>query len=53
MIPRRLLLAGAAMLAANPAAAQKYPMGTKRRELRFAGSGGVMLAGTLLLPTIS
>jgi fermentation-respiration switch protein FrsA (DUF1100 family) len=50
---RRALLAGAAMLAASPAAAQKYPMGTKQRLLRFAGGGGVQLHGTLLLPVIS
>jgi hypothetical protein len=51
---RRALLAGAAALAAPPAAAQKYyPMGTKQQAVRFKGDGGVMLAGTLLLPTIS
>jgi uncharacterized protein len=50
---RRALLAGAALLAAPPAAAQKYPMGTKRLALRFKGAGGVSLSGTLLLPVIS
>ena len=38
---RRALLAGAAALAAPPAAAQKYPMGTKQRTLRFKGAGDV------------
>lgn len=53
MIRRRALLAGAAF-AARPAAAQKYhPMGTKHLDVRFAGSAGVTLSGTLLLPTIS
>jgi hypothetical protein len=50
---RRALLAGAAAFAAPPAAAQKYPMGTKHLDLRFAGAGGVTLSGTLLLPLIS
>ena len=50
---RRALLAGAAVLAAPAAAAQKYPMGTKQRLLRFPGVGGVELSGTLLLPLIS
>ena len=50
---RRALLAGAASLAAPPAAAQKYPMGTKQRPLSFKGVGGVTLNGTLLLPMIS
>jgi pimeloyl-ACP methyl ester carboxylesterase len=50
---RRGLLAGAAVLAAPAAAAQKYPMGTKQRLLRFPGVGGVQLNGTLLLPVIS
>jgi len=52
VIARRALL-GAAALLATPAAAQNYPTGTKRRELRFAGVGGVTLAGTLLLPMAS
>ncbi|HSI00963.1 MAG TPA: alpha/beta fold hydrolase [Reyranella sp.] len=50
---RAALLAGAAAIVAQAAAAQKYPTGTKRRELRFAGVGGVTLAGTLLLPMVS
>jgi pimeloyl-ACP methyl ester carboxylesterase len=50
---RRALLAGAAVLAAPPAAAQKYPMGTKQRLLRFPGVGEVELSGTLLLPLVS
>ncbi len=51
---RRRALAGAAAALAAPAAhAQKYPQGTKQRQLRFAGNGGVTLAGTLLLPLIS
>lgn len=50
---RRALLAGAAVLAAPAAAAQKYPMGTKQRLLRFPGVGGVELNGTLLLPLVS
>jgi alpha-beta hydrolase superfamily lysophospholipase len=50
---RRALLAGAAVLAAPAAAAQKYPAGTKQRLLRFPGVGGVQLHGTLLLPVIS
>jgi pimeloyl-ACP methyl ester carboxylesterase len=50
----RVLLGGAAMLVAPPAAAQKYfPMGAKQQALSFKGSGGVTLEGTLLLPTIS
>lgn len=52
MIRRRALLAGAA-LAARPAAAQIYPKGTKHLDLRFEGSAGVTLSGTLLLPLIS
>jgi alpha-beta hydrolase superfamily lysophospholipase len=52
-VKRRALLAGAAALAAPAAAAQKYPMGTKQRLLRFSGVGGVQLNGTLLLPVIS
>jgi alpha-beta hydrolase superfamily lysophospholipase len=51
---RRGLLAGAAALIAPQATAQKYyPTGTKQHLLRFKGGGGVMLSGTLLLPTIS
>jgi pimeloyl-ACP methyl ester carboxylesterase len=50
---RRALLAGAAAFAALPAAAQKYPAGTKQRQLRFRGSGDVALSGTLLLPMLS
>jgi pimeloyl-ACP methyl ester carboxylesterase len=50
---RRLLLTGAAALVAPAAAAQKYPMGTKQRLLRFAGVGGAELNGTLLLPLVS
>jgi len=50
---RRALLAGAAVLAAPPAAAQKYPMGTEQRLLRFPGVGEVELSGTLLLPLVS
>jgi alpha-beta hydrolase superfamily lysophospholipase len=45
------------MLAAPAGQAQtvqvKYPQGTKQRQVRFAGSNGVELAGTLLLPLIS
>jgi uncharacterized protein len=50
---RRALLAGAAVLAAPAAAAQKYPMGSKQLLLRFPGVGGVPLHGTLLLPLVS
>jgi pimeloyl-ACP methyl ester carboxylesterase len=51
---RRRLLAGAAALIAPPATGQTYfPMGTKQRALRFKGTDGAMLSGTLLLPTIS
>jgi len=50
---RAALLAGAAAIVGLPAAAQKYPMGTKRRDVRFKGVGGVTLSGTLLLPLIS
>ncbi len=53
MIRRRALIAGAATLAAPAAAAQKYPMGSKHLDLRFAGAGGVTLSGTLLLPLTS
>jgi hypothetical protein len=53
VIRRRGLLAGAAAFAASPAAAQKYPMGTKHLDVRFAGANGVTLSGTLMLPLIS
>jgi pimeloyl-ACP methyl ester carboxylesterase len=53
MISRRVLLAGAATLAATAARAQYFPRGLKERQVRFAGTGGVTLAGTLALPTIS
>jgi len=53
MIGRRTLVMGAAMLAATTAQAQYFPRGTKERPVRFAGSGGVTLAGTLALPMIS
>ena len=53
MISRRGLLAGALAFAVLPAAAQKYPSGTKQRTLRFSGAGGVVLSATLLLPMIS
>lgn len=54
---RQALVAAAATLAA-PAATHaqmkmKYPQGTKQRQVRFAGSDGAQLAGTLLLPLIS
>ncbi|HEY2874090.1 MAG TPA: alpha/beta fold hydrolase [Reyranella sp.] len=52
MIRRRALLASAAF-AARPAAAQKYPMGSKHEDVRFAGAAGVTLSGTLLLPLLS
>jgi len=52
VIRRRALLAGAAF-AARPATAQKYPMGTKHRDVQFAGAAGATLSGTLLLPLIS
>ena len=42
---RRALLAGAAALAAPPAAAQKYPIGTRPRALSFKGKGGIALSG--------
>jgi pimeloyl-ACP methyl ester carboxylesterase len=53
VIRRRALSGAAALLMANRAAAQKYPAGTKRREVRFAGTAGIELAGTLLLPLVS
>jgi alpha-beta hydrolase superfamily lysophospholipase len=50
-VRRRRALAAAAALFAPPASAQpKYPQGTKQRQVYFAGTGGVTLAGTLLLP---
>jgi len=54
MILRRVLLA-AGLLAPVTARAQGgakgfYASGTKHRAVRFAGSDGAMLAGTLLLP---
>ena len=54
MIPRRVLLA-AGLLAPVTARAQSggkgfYASGTKQRAVRFAGSDGATLAGTLLLP---
>jgi alpha-beta hydrolase superfamily lysophospholipase len=52
VIRRRALLAAAAF-AARPAAAQKYPVGTKHIDLRFEGAAGVTLSGMLLLPLIS
>jgi len=49
-----VLAVAAAALAAQPAHAQvKYPQGTKQRQLRFAGTGGATLGGTLLLPMVS
>ncbi|MBS0219813.1 MAG: alpha/beta fold hydrolase [Proteobacteria bacterium] len=53
MIGRRTLVAGAGTLAATAAHAQYFPRGLEERQLRFAGSGGATLAGTLLLPRIS
>jgi alpha-beta hydrolase superfamily lysophospholipase len=53
MIGRRALIAGAAMLTATEARGQYFPRGMTEREVRFAGSGGVTLVGTLALPTIS
>ena len=54
MIRRRVLLSGAAAVAAPTAAAQKYyQTGTKQRSLRFKGSGDAELSATLLLPIIS
>jgi len=50
---RQALAFAAAALAAPPAHAQVSQQGTKQRQVRFAGSGGVTLAGTLLLPMIS
>ena len=57
MIGRRALLtlAGLAPLAARaqPARPRYYARGTKQRAVRFAGSEGATLAGTLLLPVWS
>jgi uncharacterized protein len=53
MILRRALLGGAAALAATAARAQYYPRGIEEREIRFAGTDGVTLAGTLALPTVA
>lgn len=53
MIGRRLLLGGAASVIATRARAQYFPRGLKTREVRFAGSGGAVLAGTLVLPAIT
>jgi hypothetical protein len=53
---RHALAALAAALGTHRANAQlrvKYPQGTIRREVRFTGTGGATLAGTLLLPLIS
>jgi alpha-beta hydrolase superfamily lysophospholipase len=56
-VKRRRALAGAAASLVAPAAhaqtKMKYPQGTKQRQVRFAGSDGAELAGTLLLPLIS
>jgi pimeloyl-ACP methyl ester carboxylesterase len=54
VIGRRALALGAIALAAPAARAQtRYRQGTMQRAVRFAGSGGAMLAGTLLLPLVS
>lgn len=59
MIGRRTLIAGGGTVAAARAAAQVsnpktvYPIGIKRRDVRFAGAGGATLAGTLVLPLSS
>ncbi len=53
MIGRRWLLSAAATLTATAARAQYFPRGLKEREVRFAGTGDVTLAGTLVLPSIS
>jgi fermentation-respiration switch protein FrsA (DUF1100 family) len=58
MISRRLLLAVSALAPAavpiagqaQPARPRFYAKGTKERIVRFAGSEGAMLMGTLLLP---
>ncbi len=54
MIGRRALTLGAVALAAPASHAQTRVMqGTKERAVRFAGSGGATLSGTLLLPMAS
>lgn len=53
MMGRRVLLAGAATLTAATAHAQYYPRGVEERQVRFAGTGGVTLEGTLALPLLS
>ena len=64
MNSRRALLVGAASLIAATGSAlvratadaqpvKWYATGVKRRELRFAGTAGATLAGTLLLPLVS
>lgn len=54
MMPRRALLTLGALAPlaaeARPARPRFYAKGTKQRDVRFAGSEGVTLAGTLLLP---
>jgi hypothetical protein len=53
---RQALAALVTALGAPAAHAQlriKYPQGTIRRDVRFTGTGGVTLSGTLLLPLIS
>jgi uncharacterized protein len=53
MIFRRALLGGGAALVAMAARAQYYPRGIEERQVRFDGTDGVSLAGTLALPTIT
>lgn len=53
MIGRRALLGGAAVLAATEGHAQYFPQGFRESQIRFAGTGGVTLAGTLTVPMIS
>jgi alpha-beta hydrolase superfamily lysophospholipase len=54
MIVRRALLTLGTLLPlaalAQPARPRFYAKGSKQRDVRFAGSGAVTLAGTLLLP---
>jgi uncharacterized protein len=53
MIGRRALAIATAAMAASEAHSQVpkwYASGTKSREVRFAGTSGATLAGTLLLP---
>ena len=53
MIGRRSLLALAALTPTAAYAQQRprfYAKGTKQRAVRFSGSDGTTLAGTLLLP---